>query len=75
MKKLNRIKDGDLGNPIIRTELMKVMELVAKDIWHTQLGMGIKGDMVNVALNLLGGGLTGLTQILSSYKKKTSKAL
>lgn len=45
------------------------MELVVKDIWHTQLGMGIKGDMVNVTLDLLGGGFTGLTQILSNYKK------
>ncbi len=69
MKRLNRIKNGDLGNPIVRTELMKVMESVATDIWHTKLGMGIKGDVVNVALDLLGGGITGLTQILSSYKK------
>lgn len=37
MKKLNRIKNGDLGNPIVRTELMKVMESVATDIWHTKL--------------------------------------
>lgn len=48
---------------------MRLIESVATDIWHIELGMGIRGDMVNVALNLLEGGFTGLTQILTSYKK------